>query len=346
MRWSILLTTVVLTGCFDPNDPTGGNASLGNGSSSSSGSGSSDETGSTGTTAATGPADSTDPTAPTNPTDDTDPTDPTGDTDDPSDCTCAIAAPNNWIGPVVVARGSELPDCVGAFTGSQLDAVIDIAGDPASCECSCGAADIDCGELSLLYRQGCGQPVGVETFSEADTCHDNTPQQNSTNPFFTPVAGTESCPPSPTVELPPSSSTAVRMCGGTFEQAECGPGEQCIAAVPAAFEQRLCVARSGIHDCPPAYPEQEIVFSNIDDGRGCTDCECAPEGEFECASTLQLYSGDECGTLTGTVETDECVGSWGSFEFAAPTVTGACTPNAPVADGEILGAEPTTVCCD
>lgn len=352
MRWSILLTSIVLTGCFDPNDPPGGTMQLASSSGGSSGPSSVGGTNSTGATDPTSPTESTDPTEdtdptdPTDPTEDTDPTAPTGDTDEPSECTCAIAAPNNWIGPVVVARGDELPECVGAFTGSQFDAVIDIAGDPASCECSCGAADVDCGDLSLLYRQSCGQPVLAETFSESDTCHDNTPAQNSTNPFFTPVGGSESCPPVATVEVPSASSTAVRMCGGTFEQAACGPGEQCIAAVPDAFEQRLCIARPGVHDCPPAYPDQEVVFGDIDDGRGCTDCECAPEGEFECASTLQLYSGDECGTLTGTTDTDTCVGSWGSFEFAAPTVTGSCTANAPAADGEIAGVEPTTICCD
>ncbi len=340
MRWSILLTSLVLTGCFDPNDPTGGEPALGGSSSGST---------SSGTSASSGEATSTDPTDPTAPsttTGSTEPTDPSGDTGAPSECTCAIAAPNNWTGPVVVARGDELPDCVGAFTGSQLDALIDIAGEAANCECSCGAADMDCGELSLLYRQSCGQPIFAETFSEPDTCHDNTPAQNSTNPFFTPVDGSESCPPSPTVEVPPASSTPIRMCGGTFEQAECGPGEQCIAAVPGAFEQRLCVARLGVHDCPPAYPEQEITFGSIADSRGCTDCDCAPQGTFECASTLQLYSGDECGTATGTVETGGCVGSWGSFEFAPPTITGSCTPNVPDADGEIGGAEPTTLCCN
>lgn len=349
MRWSTLLTTLVLTGCFDPNDPTGGEPDLAgssSGSTSGSASDTSDGTSPTNPTDPTNPSGASSTSATTGSTDPTGDTDPSSDTDEPSECTCAIAAPNNWNGPVVVARGDELPECVGAFTGSQFDAVIDIAGDPASCECSCGAADVDCGDLSLLYRQSCGQPVLAETFSEPDTCHDNTPAQNSTNPFFTPVAGSESCPPVATVEVPAASSTALRMCGGTFEQAECGPGEQCIAAVPDAFEQRLCIARPGVHDCPPAYPDQEVVFGSIDDGRGCTDCECAPEGEFECASTLQLYSDNECGTLTGTTETDTCVGSWGSFEFAAPTIMGSCTANAPAADGEIAGADPTTLCCD
>lgn len=348
MRWSILLTTIVLTGCFDPNDPAGGQPPLGG---SSTGTGTGDSVGTTPTdpsdpSSTTAGTDPTDPTNPTAPTGDTDPTDPTGDTDTPADCTCAIAAPNNWIGPVVVAQGEELPECVGAFTGSQLDAMVDIAGSPATCECSCGAADMDCGDLTLLYRQSCGQPVGTEIFTEPDTCHDNTPAQNSTNPFFTPVDGSESCPPSPTVDLPPASSTPVRMCGGTFEQAECGPGEQCIAAVPDAFEQRLCVARPGVHDCPPAYPEQQVVFGDIADGRGCTACECAPEGAFECASTLQLYSDSDCGTPTGTVDTGGCIGSWAAFEFAAPTVTGSCTPNAPEPEGEIIGSDPTTLCCN
>ncbi|MBV1858763.1 MAG: hypothetical protein KUG77_10155, partial [Nannocystaceae bacterium] len=261
-------------------------------------------------------------------------------------CSCAIAAPNNWSGPLVVARGEELPDCVGAFTGSQLDAVIDIAGDAATCDCSCGAADMDCGPMTLLYRQSCGQPITTEEFSEPDTCHDNTPAQNSTNPFFVPVNGSESCPPSPGVEVPEASSTAVRMCGGTFEQAECGPGEQCIAAIPDAFEQRLCIGRPGVHDCPPAYPDQAVVFGSVDDTRGCSNCECAPQGGFTCASTLQLYSGDACDTLTGTLDTDQCVGSWASFDFAAPTVTGSCTANSPTAGGDIVGADPTTLCCN
>ncbi|MGH1346545.1 MAG: hypothetical protein ACRBN8_33575 [Nannocystales bacterium] len=348
MRWSILLTTIVLTSCFDPNDPPGGENQLGSGSSGSTSQGSSATSGTADPTspgAASDTTGSTDPLDTTNPVDTTNSTS-TSDTDEPPQCTCAIAAPNNWTGPVVVARGDELPDCVGAFTGSQLDGLVDLAGDPATCGCSCGAADMDCGDLTLLYRQSCGQPVFAETFSDPGTCHDNTPAQNSTNPFFTPIDGTESCPPSPTVDVPPPTSTPIRMCGGTFEQAQCGAGEQCIAAVPGAFEQRLCVARSGVHACPPAYPEQELTFASITDSRGCTDCNCAPEGAFECTSTLQLYSDGACETASGTVDTGGCVGSWNSFEFAAPTITGSCTPTVPEADGDVGGAEPTTLCCN
>jgi hypothetical protein len=348
MRWCVLVAAVGLAGCFDPNDPSGSPSELGS-STSMEGTGNiSSSTSSEGTTGGQPSGTGTDGNGPTNATND-----PSGDTDEPPDdtgepeaCACTIATPSEWVGPLVIARGDMLPDCSGAFSGSQIDAITDISGAPATCGCSCGSGEMDCGDLSLLYRQSCGQPIGAVPYSEPDTCHDNTPAQNSTNPFLNPVEGTESCPPMPSVDLSPPTSTSVRMCGGTFSQGECGPGEACVAAIPDGFEPRLCIRRTGEHDCPPAYPQRELVFDGVSEGRDCSACECAPQGEFECSSTLQVYSDGACTDFIASVETGECVGSWSSFTFETPTVSGTCTANQPDPIGDVVGDGPTTVCCD
>lgn len=258
---------------------------------------------------------------------------------------CIAAAPEEWVGPLALGSGDSAPSCATPFTVVAFDAVQDVAGDDASCACECGDAAIDCGELSLRYSSACAGVLGAESFTGADTCHDTSPDGPSVTAFFTPIAGTESCPSSPTIDIPAATMTELILCGGSFDQDTCSADEVCVGTAPEGFETALCVAREGEHECPEAYPNARSAFGDVADDRRCTSCDCSASGDFECSSELTLFADAACGTAAGSDVTDECIDTPTSFRFAEPTVAGTCTPSAVEPQGSIAGEDPITICC-
>ena len=265
----------------------------------------------------------------------------------PSACeVCVASATDGWTGPLVLGEGETAPSCASPFTAVAFEAARDIAGADASCECACGDATVDCGELSLRYSTGCAGVDGAESFVGADTCHDTAPDGPTVTPFFTPIAGTESCPPVADVEIPAATMTELVLCGGGFNQETCSSGEVCVGSAPEGFESALCVAQEGEHECPAEYPNAQSAFTDVADDRRCTACNCEPSAaEFECSSDLELFGAAGCNDLVGNGATDSCFDTPISFQFAEPTITGSCTPTNTEPTGSIAGEDPITICC-
>lgn len=325
MRGSIAVgLLVVTTACFNP-DPVNieeTDSSTG----SSSGSATDEPTSQSGT--------SVDPTA-----DDT--------SGGPTACeVCVASAPEGWTGPLALGAGETAPSCASPFSSMAFEAAQDIAGADPSCECSCGDATVDCGEMSLRYSTACSGVDGAESFVGADTCHETDADGPTVTPLFTPIAGTESCPPVADVDIPAATMTELVLCGGGFNQETCSSGEVCVGAAPEGFESALCVAQEGEHECPADYPNARSAFTDVADDRRCTACNCeASASEFECAAELELFGAAGCEGSLGSGATDSCFDSPVSFQFSEPTITGSCTPTNTEPTGSIAGEDPITICC-
>lgn len=275
--------------------------------------------------------------------------DPTADetSGGPSVCeVCVASVPEGWTGPLALGIGETAPSCASPFTAVAFEAAQDIAGEDPSCECSCGDATVDCGELSLRYSTNCAGVDGAESFVGANTCHGTTPDGPTVTPFFTPIAGTESCPPVADVEIPAATMTELVLCGGGFRQETCSAGEVCVGVAPEGFESALCVAREGEHECPDDYPNARSAFTDVADDRHCTACNCEPSAaEFACTADLELFNATGCEGSLGSETTDSCFDSPVSFQFSEPTITGSCTPTNTEPTGSIAGEDPITICC-
>jgi len=258
---------------------------------------------------------------------------------------CVPTPPEDWEGPLALGSGESAPHCGSPFSVIAFEAAQDIVGEPASCDCECGDAEVNCGGVSLRYSSACAGVLGVENFMGPDMCHDTSPDGPSVTAFFTPVSGTEACPATPTVSIPKATMTELILCGGGFDQDTCGADELCTGAVPEGFETALCIAREGDFECPESYPNARSAFTDVADDRRCTSCECTPATDFECASNLELFAGPGCTSGTGMSETDLCIDSPESFRFSQPTVTGSCSASDTQPTGSIAGEDPITICC-
>jgi hypothetical protein len=261
---------------------------------------------------------------------------------------CVPTAPEGWQGPLVLGAGKNAPSCAAPYTAVVFQVAEDISGEDASCGCECGDPEVDCDALLVQYAPGaCGQNVDVETFEEADTCHNTTPTGPTTAALFAPISGTEVCPPSLVRSIPAPNLTEVVLCGGALQQDTCAAQELCAGAIPDGFGETLCIAQEGEHECPASYPNARSVFDDVADSRGCTQCSCSAAGAFECSADLELFSDANCaGTATGAISgAGDCFDAPGSLRFSAPTVTGDCTPSSVAPIGSVVGDEPVTVCC-
>ena len=261
---------------------------------------------------------------------------------------CVPAPPEGWVGPLALGAGESIPSCVPPFTVIAFEAARDLAGEPASCECECGVADVDCGGVSLRYSNSnnCDPPpAGVENFMGPDTCHDTDPDGPRLTAFFFPVSGTEVCPATPTVSIPMATMTELILCGGGFDQDTCAADELCTGTAPEGFETTLCIAREGDFACPEAYPNASSAFTDVADDRRCTACECTPATDFECAADLELFAGPGCSGVSSISATDLCIDSPESFRFSQPAVTGSCSASETQPTGAIAGEDPITICC-
>jgi hypothetical protein len=113
---------------------------------------------------------------------------------------------------------------------------------------------------------------------------------------------------------------------------------------------RLCIYHDGDADCPSSgYTDKFVLYSDVDDSRGCSGCTCGGATGGTCNQTVDLYSNTNCsGTPSGSLpQSASCLDVFNVQRVQyVPTVTnpGSCAPQRSPT-GECAPSEPTTICC-
>jgi hypothetical protein len=358
LLWSLGATLGLLaTGCFEdtkgPAEATEGSTGRGSADSGSTGGG-------------PGGTD-VDP-------DGTTTTDPgSGSFDGAAECAssevCVDLAPDGWDGPVAYFEGPDLaalPSCAAPFGGLAVELFDELTADPAVCTaCSCGGAGgVECSSPTVRFYESSNCFGGFSSdfdLGAADECivfPNGTGAYGAESDPVTPVAGTGECPAAGGDAMlgEPAWGVQLRACEAPPATVACGDGQVCVPTPGAPFAPGLCVHRPGDVACPAGpYDQRRLRYAGVDDGRGCSDCDCGDPFGGSCTAEILLSYTSTC--------TDDYLhlinpGSGGCTTLFGETpnsgmllvdgVDGAeCmpTPEGGQAEGEALPSEPVTFCC-
>jgi hypothetical protein len=162
--------------------------------------------------------------------------------------------------------------------------------------------------------------------------------------------GTPTCLPSQPAVLPEAEWEAdVFSCGGAELGDVCDAGV-CTPRAPDGFAQQLCIYTQGDNTCPDGpYSERAVLFSTVQDDRGCTACECGDPPAISCAGVFDLYDGNDCtGNVVATGPSNGCTAAVGAgsihVNLDADTTCPVTTPSEPEGSAEPSGL--FTFCCE
>lgn len=129
-------------------------------------------------------------------------------------------------------------------------------------------------------------------------------------------------------------------------------GSTCVARVQSPYENKLCVAKTGIATCPSDFSELHTAFGSFMDTRSCSSCAC-DAAQITCsgAASFALWSDGLCTQgLTTAAADGSCVALAANPTHITVTnlpnlslPKAACTGGASA--GSVVGTEPTTICC-
>jgi len=145
-------------------------------------------------------------------------------------------------------------------------------------------------------------------------------------------------------------------------QCKIGPlsGEGCSAdyvCAPSPPEGlSLCLYVEGeVTTCPAEYPAQMVFYRGVEDERDCTPCQCSAQQGAQCLAIVSTFSDGVCGMLAGAVVVSDQDASCfdvipgtalGSAQASMVTdVPGSCAPSGGAPFGELVPADPLTLCC-
>jgi hypothetical protein len=245
-----------------------------------------------------------------------------------------------WTGPA----GPEPASCHGNYPTQLLAGNAGLTCPAATCPCSCGSPQgVICLGPTVWWNNTATCPLGDGTAMGGGACQ----AVNVSNPdyvsvqFFN-VAHGGSCVPkggSPG-KTGPTWATSGIVCGGS-----CAQGVYC-GAPPKNFT--TCVYLSGQDvSCPTTgYTSKTVLYSGVDDTRGCGSCTCAGPTGASCNGSIDVYSGTGCTGTHTTAPTATCthVSSVASFSYTGSFSGGSCAPQVS-ATGSCTESGPTTVCC-
>ncbi|MDI1484665.1 hypothetical protein [Polyangium sp. y55x31] len=139
------------------------------------------------------------------------------------------------------------------------------------------------------------------------------------------------------------------------------PAPSCVEAagkvcVPTPPSFSSCVYREGDHPCPEGWDERQLLYQHVQDNRSCAACTCdAPTGGT-CSTIATVFSGPACTDLahSGSIFAGMDAPCWDLMAGAPLTgvsstppeyVSGKCTPSGGNVEGDVVLADPVTVCC-
>ena len=127
------------------------------------------------------------------------------------------------------------------------------------------------------------------------------------------------------------------------------------AKPPPSF--RECIYHEGDVDCPSAYPNKSVFYSDVDDQRSCTPCACEAAQGSECTGDVTLNETNTCAetplTLSAPLDTSssQCYPLHTGMALASKSATiityspGACAPTGGEVTGTVTPTGPSTFCC-
>jgi hypothetical protein len=152
----------------------------------------------------------------------------------------------------------------------------------------------------------------------------------------------------------PSWATAHRLCAGApAPGGGCSTaGDVCVRQPTAPFATTWCIMTTGDVPCPASdYTERTLVYTGVDDTRGCTSCSCDAPSGVACGLVTTVYSNVACTMDAQEVQNDgtSCVANSGMrsarYSVSSGPSGGSCTPSGVAPSGSATPASARTVCC-
>ena len=260
-------------------------------------------------------------------------------------CSPVPAVPTDWNGPMALYSGASPPpvcDAGGWAQASDGGFGVDQGG---ACSCTCTVPDKPCdGLVSVTYYADASCAGTESTQNVTSKCVPIAAPGAvlSVNPHLLALFGSCQADQKP----PPAAiwSTLGRLCTHA-------PGS-CVNA-PIGFNHVSCISHAGAVSCPQgtAYSTVRTLFRKLTDTRKCSACACGPLKGAPCKGLeVALYNDSACKNSAPKVQVD------GSCHDIGPGVSavqllgspsgGMCDPSGgTIMSGEILTADPLTVCC-
>jgi hypothetical protein len=116
-----------------------------------------------------------------------------------------------------------------------------------------------------------------------------------------------------------SWQTAAAGCGGVHA-AGCTNGKKCMPKGMVPFNYTACIGKAGDQTCPAPFTKKHTYYTDFDDTRSCTKCNCDSPTGGTCDITVSFYGTANCsGSVIGTIlaGASTCVDLTGN-----PTVSG------------------------
>jgi hypothetical protein len=288
---------------------------------------------------------------------------------------CAPALPpGGWIGPISLWQGGSTetpPDCAdsGGFPTEVGAGGIGLAGGAPTCpSCSCGPpVGVSCqiGAATFYGGPSCVQQGGTLNVAMG-VCQGFVTLQfdpASVRWANAPASGGACIPKQTGNEVIPPVQWAEQMvaCGdGGNAGAGCGAGV-CVPRPAPPFDDTICVYQAGDLPCPSGpYSVRTVFYTNADDTRACSACDCGAPTGTSCAGTMKLYTDTAC-TMDEVIlsSVNQCsnlppdstpppppYASLRSMIYqGAPTGSGSCASIPSSASGSVSEQDPITVCC-
>ncbi len=280
----------------------------------------------------------------------------------PSTHQCIPEAPEGWEGPDMVGAAAELGSCTTSFPDDSLRLGTDLsADDTCICDCSSALQSDVCTAFTVdsdPYTSGCSNAYNPTEYSGTQCLalgSAGTSQRFSVNP---PIPD---CSSGSYAALGPASFQSVlQICGGaTAVEGACATtGEICLPKATALVESQICIHREGLVDCPAEYPDGQLLYHSLDDGRACPNsCSCTATPGV-CSVGMVFFATGGCdggvrGTRGQTSEQSPFCQFGGSSDYsgvsvtltADPTVASTCSGTSIPATGLVTGEGAVTVCC-
>ncbi|TKD05177.1 hypothetical protein [Polyangium fumosum] len=303
--------------------------------------------------------------------------DPCHENDEKKPMACGAACADVVLGvkavPVALWIGEEraLPACPKSMPKADFNGGAGILAPHACPECRCTEPACAFGPVLAFDNDACGGAVvgaaiPPPAWDGACQAAPSLPIPALGSYSFEPTevggcaVAEDPLPPPPHFGSSSMWETTARACRHE-DDATCPPGQPCglrDEELPSGF--RSCLRLEGTSPegaaCPADFPESFVFYADVDEGRGCTPCECAPAGDAVCVSVMNLHQQADCSDATMLAWPVDGLGYCGDpsmptniqgvSAFWLQNEPGTCVASGGAVTGEIKAIEPAVFCCN